>query len=128
MADHQRGPARDYGPFMTAREVAALLRVNGKTPSRWADAGLIGCARTSKRGYRKFLASEIEAIAGPGSGPFLTASEFARLARVGQSTVNRWAAEGRLEAIRLPGGQFRIRESTARAVLSGMGFAPGNVL
>jgi excisionase family DNA binding protein len=110
---------------MTPGEVAAMLRVNRRTPGLWAAAGLISTERGSPGGHPRFLASEIRAIAGPGSGPFLKASEFAAIARVGLSTVNRWAAEGRLDAIRLPGGHFRIRESTARAALAYQGIPSG---
>lgn len=37
-----------------------------------------------------------------------TAEEFAYLCRVHVSTVRRWIALGRVNAIRLPGGRYRI--------------------
>ena len=43
----------------------------------------------------------------------LTVEEVAALCRVHITTVRRWIAQGQLEAIRLPGGTYRI---TADAV------------
>lgn len=38
-----------------------------------------------------------------------TPEEVAELCRVHVSTVRRWIAQGQVEAIRLPGGTYRIR-------------------
>ena len=43
----------------------------------------------------------------------LTVEEVAALCRVHITTVRRWIAQGQLEAIRLPGGTYRV---TADAV------------
>lgn len=48
----------------------------------------------------------------------LTPTEVARLFRVDPKTVTRWAAAGRIEAIRTPGGHRRFRESDVRALLT----------
>lgn len=50
---------------------------------------------------------------------FLTPKEVAALFRVDPKTVTRWAAAGRIGAIRTPGGHRRFRESEIRALLAG---------
>ena len=47
----------------------------------------------------------------------LTPAEVARMLRVDPKTVTRWAAAGRLDSIRTPGGHRRFRESVVRALL-----------
>jgi excisionase family DNA binding protein len=47
----------------------------------------------------------------------LTPSEVADMFRVDPKTVTRWAAAGRIESIRTPGGQRRFRESVVRKLL-----------
>lgn len=47
----------------------------------------------------------------------LTPGEVARLFRVDPKTVTRWAAAGRLECVRTPGGHHRFWESSVRALL-----------
>jgi excisionase family DNA binding protein len=47
----------------------------------------------------------------------LTPSEVARLFRVDPKTVTRWAANGRLNSIKTPGGQRRFRESEVNDLL-----------
>ncbi|MEV0843633.1 BldC family transcriptional regulator [Actinocatenispora sera] len=49
--------------LMTPGEVAALLRVDPKTVTRWAAAGRIGSIRTPG-GHRRFRADEVRAIVG----------------------------------------------------------------
>jgi excisionase family DNA binding protein len=48
----------------------------------------------------------------------LTVSEVASLCRVDASTVRRWIAREQLPAVRLPGGQYRIRSQDADALQS----------
>jgi excisionase family DNA binding protein len=49
----------------------------------------------------------------------LTPGEVAHLFRVDPKTVARWAAAGRIQSIRTPGGHHRFRESEVRALLEG---------
>lgn len=51
----------------------------------------------------------------------LTPREVATLFRVDPKTVARWAAAGRISAIRTPGGHRRFRESEVRTLLNGEG-------
>lgn len=44
--------------LMTPGEVAALFRVDPKTVTRWATAGLLGSIRTPG-GHRRFWASDV---------------------------------------------------------------------
>ncbi len=53
----------------------------------------------------------------------LTPGEVAALFRVDPKTVTRWAAAGRIDSIRTPGGHRRFRESEVRALLEGEGLA-----
>jgi excisionase family DNA binding protein len=56
-------------------------------------------------------------------GRLLTGPEVAALFRVDPKTVTRWAAAGRINSIRTPGGHRRFREAEIRALLSGDGEA-----
>jgi excisionase family DNA binding protein len=47
----------------------------------------------------------------PGSGPLLRPSALARFWELHPKTVVQWIREGRLPAIRSPGGQWRVRPS-----------------
>lgn len=47
----------------------------------------------------------------PGSDDFLTVNEAARILRVSATTVRNWAADGRLEEHRTPGGHRRFRST-----------------
>jgi excisionase family DNA binding protein len=47
----------------------------------------------------------------------LTPGEVATLFRVDPKTVTRWAAAGRINSIRTPGGHRRFRESEIRDLL-----------
>lgn len=47
----------------------------------------------------------------------LKSSEVARLLRVSLNTVGRWVAQGRLTAIRTPGGQLRISKAEVDALM-----------
>lgn len=51
--------------------------------------------------------------------PLLTPGEAAALFRVDPKSVARWAQEGRIGAIKTPGGHRRFRESEVRALLEG---------
>lgn len=42
------------------------------------------------------------------SGELLTVPDVARLLRVAESTVRKWAASGRIPFMELPGGEYRI--------------------
>jgi excisionase family DNA binding protein len=54
-----------------------------------------------------------------GRDKLLTPGEVAALFRVDPKTVTRWAAAGRINSIRTPGGHRRFRESEVRALLRG---------
>ena len=60
------------------------------------------------------------ALAGQAPDRLLTPGEVAQLFRVDPKTVTRWAAAGRINSIRTPGGHRRFRESEVRALLSGV--------
>lgn len=49
----------------------------------------------------------------------LTPAEVASLFRVDPKTVARWAADGKIPAIRTLGGHRRFREADVRALLGG---------
>ena len=49
----------------------------------------------------------------------LTSGEVARLFRVDPKTVSRWAAAGKVESIRTPGGHRRYRETDIQRMLYG---------
>ena len=49
----------------------------------------------------------------------LTPAEVARMFRVSDKTVGRWAQQGKLTSIRTPGGHRRYREVEVRALLAG---------
>jgi excisionase family DNA binding protein len=51
--------------------------------------------------------------------PLLTPSEVAAMFRVDPKTVTRWAAAGRINSIRTPGGHRRFRETEVRGILEG---------
>jgi excisionase family DNA binding protein len=50
----------------------------------------------------------------------MTPGEVAMLFRVDPKTVARWAAAGRLDSVRTPGGHRRFRKSEVRALLRGL--------
>jgi excisionase family DNA binding protein len=52
-------------------------------------------------------------------GRLMTPGEVAEVFRVDPKTVTRWAAAGRIESIRTPGGHRRFWESDVRALLEG---------
>jgi excisionase family DNA binding protein len=54
-----------------------------------------------------------------GGDPLLTPAEVADIFRVDRKTVTRWAAAGRVESIRTPGGEYRIRRSVIEKQLRG---------
>lgn len=54
----------------------------------------------------------------------LTPGEVASLFRVDPKTVTRWAAAGRINSIRTPGGHRRFRESEIRDLLRQDGTKP----
>lgn len=49
----------------------------------------------------------------------LTASEVAQALRVDAATVRRWANDGLIESIRLPGGTFRFPARVVEHLTSG---------
>jgi excisionase family DNA binding protein len=49
----------------------------------------------------------------------LTTGEAGRELSVTDETIRRWIADGRLPAITLPSGQFRIRREHVAAILAG---------
>jgi excisionase family DNA binding protein len=52
----------------------------------------------------------------------LTPGELGRLLHVNAKTVTRWAVEGRLEAVRTPGGHRRFPLAVVLRFLTDMGF------
>jgi len=48
----------------------------------------------------------------------LTVTEAAMAARVHEETIRRWVRDGKLAAIRLPGGTYRIEPSVLTALLT----------
>jgi excisionase family DNA binding protein len=56
--------------------------------------------------------------------PLLTPAEVAGLFRVDAKSVTKWAAAGKLRAIRTLGGHRRFRESEVLALLDGAPIAP----
>ena len=53
----------------------------------------------------------------------LTPAEVARLVGVNAKTVTRWAVEGRLAAVRTPGGHRRYRLAAVLALLCAAGLS-----
>lgn len=49
----------------------------------------------------------------------LTASEVAQEFRLDPETIRRWAREGRIHRIKLPGGLYRFRREEIEAMLVG---------
>lgn len=52
----------------------------------------------------------------------LTPGELAGMLRVNAKTVTRWAVEGRIEAVRTPGGHRRFPLAVVLSFLGAMGF------
>jgi len=48
-------------------------------------------------------------------------SEVAKILNVSRHTVLNWIRKGKMKAIRLPGGRYRIPESEVRRILEGGG-------
>lgn len=55
----------------------------------------------------------------PQLSPLLTTAEAARKLTVSDETIRRWIADGKLPAITLPSGQYRIRKADVEAILRG---------
>lgn len=51
--------------------------------------------------------------------PLLTAEEVATAVRQDVNTVQRWARNGLVPAIKLPGGRWRFRREVIEAILNG---------
>jgi excisionase family DNA binding protein len=51
--------------------------------------------------------------------PLLTTGEAGRELRVSDEAIRNWIAQGKLPAITLPSGQFRIRREDVEAILRG---------
>ena len=51
--------------------------------------------------------------------PLLTPAEVAKIFRVDPKTVTRWAAAGRLDCVRTPGGHRRYLKSDILALATG---------
>lgn len=49
---------------------------------------------------------------------YLTPSQLAEQWKVSLRTVQRYLAEGRIKAVRLPGGQYRIRPEDAESAIT----------
>ena len=72
-----RAKIKPENRLLTPAEVAAMLRVDPKTVTRWARAGKITAIRTLG-GHRRYRASEVRALLGgtpPGSVPPAAASD-----------------------------------------------------
>ena len=52
----------------------------------------------------------------------LTPSEVGRMLHVHRKTITRWAREGKLTAVRTPGGRRRYPLTVVRALLERMGY------
>ena len=48
-------------------------------------------------------------------------SEVAKMLNIDRHTVTRWIREGRIKAVKLPSGRYRIPESEVRKILEGGG-------
>jgi excisionase family DNA binding protein len=53
-----------------------------------------------------------------------TTDEVAELLRVHPTTVRRWIASGRVRAIRLPGGNYRLTTEHLADLIQAEGFGP----
>lgn len=53
------------------------------------------------------------------SDELLTTAEVAERLRVSQVTVARWVKKGQLDAVRLPGGTLRFKESDIASIVDG---------
>lgn len=64
------GEVKDDGSELLLKpfEVGAILRVDPKTVTRWANAGKIGSIRTPG-GHRRFRRSEVDALLASGLDP-----------------------------------------------------------
>ena len=49
----------------------------------------------------------------------LSTTEAAEILGVSAETIRRWAADGKIQAVRLPGGQLRIQRTEIDAILTG---------
>lgn len=55
------------------------------------------------------------------SDELLTTAEVAERLRVSTVTVARWVKKGQLDAVQLPGGTLRFKESDIAAIVDGRG-------
>ena len=53
----------------------------------------------------------------PKDADLLTSKEVAKLLRMNQTTIDKFIKEGIIEAIQLPGGQYRIKRSEVERIL-----------
>ena len=64
--DHGPDPAEAPERSLRVIEAAAILRVDPRTVTRWADAGKLACTRTlggvTGRGHRRFAETDIRAL------------------------------------------------------------------
>jgi excisionase family DNA binding protein len=49
----------------------------------------------------------------------MTPAEVARALRIGATTLSRWARDGAIASVTLPGGHRRYRRSVVAAILAG---------
>ena len=54
----------------------------------------------------------------------MTSQEVAEVLRVHPATVRRWVLEGKIQAMRLPGGEYRIRASELDKLVTPMQVTP----
>lgn len=108
----------DPDRLLWPREAAAAFRIDTKTLTRAARAGLIACEMTPG-GTRRYRESEVCRILGGPVVPLMTLPEVTAAFRVHATTVVRWANEGKVTVRRTPGGQRRYVESEIRALLAG---------
>lgn len=106
--------------LLRAGEVAAVFRVDPKTPARWARAGRITSV-LSPGGHHLFLREHILAMVGAdvleGRDRLLRPDEVARIFRVDSKTPVRWSTEGKLSSLRTPSDHHRFRESDVLSYL-----------
>lgn len=101
----QLGQYTDRQTF-TPGDLGQICRVDPKTVSTWELEGKIRALRTLGQ-HRRFLRKDLDFL--PAGDPqLLKYGELAKALNVGNSTVSRWVAAGKLQSVILPGGYPRL--------------------
>jgi excisionase family DNA binding protein len=101
-------------PLPTNQQVADHSGVHPAAVKRWARKGLVKKQTTTPTG--RHPNSELGGI--PPLPEMLSPAQVAALFGVDPRTVTRWAHQGRLTAIRTPGGHHRFPTSEIRRLLT----------